>query len=57
MAKLFADMEGYEIDSNQELIATSIMNMGASFFNCYVASASLSRSYVQYAAGGKTQVR
>lgn len=40
----------------QELMAYGVTNTVCSMLNCYVSSASLSRSLVQEAAGGKTQV-
>jgi len=56
MAKLFAKKHSYRLDANQELIAYGIANAGCSTLNCYVSTASLSRSLVQEAAGGRTQV-
>lgn len=41
----------------QEFIAYGITNIGSSFFSCYISAASLSRSLVQEAVGGRTQVR
>ena len=41
----------------QEFIAYGVTNMGSSFFSCYTSAASLSRSLIQEAVGGKTQVR
>nr|AKN21612.1 slc26a-8 [Schmidtea mediterranea] len=56
LAKLFSKKHGYEIDTNQELIAYGIMNFVASFFLCYPSASSLSRSAVQESVGGKTQL-
>ena len=56
MVKLFSNLQKYEVDSNQELLAYGVTNMVCAPLNCYVGTASLSRSYVQYSAGGKTQV-
>jgi len=40
----------------QELLAYGIANVTCSMLNCYVSTASLSRSLVQESSGGKTQV-
>lgn len=56
MAKMFAQKHGYSLDSNQELKAYGITNFVCSILNCYVGTASLSRSVLQEAAGGRTQV-
>jgi len=56
MAKIFARKSQYQIDSNQELYALGASNVLGSFFSCVPVSASLSRSVLQYATGGKTQI-
>ncbi|XP_056001292.1 sulfate transporter-like isoform X2 [Ostrea edulis] len=56
MGKILARKEGYEIDSNQELIAYAITNVGSSFFSSVASSASLSRSLIQEHVGGVTQL-
>ena len=43
-AKTFAAKNGYEIDTNQELLALGVANLCGGFFQCYPAAASLSRS-------------
>jgi len=40
----------------QELIAYGMSNVVGSFFSCFMAAASLSRSLVQDGVGGQTQV-
>lgn len=56
MSKIFAKKHNYEIDSNQELLASGAANIVTSCFSGFMSSASLSRSLVQEAVGGKTQV-
>nr|7V73_A Chain A, Prestin [Homo sapiens]7V74_A Chain A, prestin [Homo sapiens]7V75_A Chain A, prestin [Homo sapiens] len=56
VGKTFAKKHGYQIDGNQELIALGLMNIVGSFFSCYPATGSFSRSAVNESAGGKTQV-
>ncbi|EDV24935.1 uncharacterized protein TRIADDRAFT_24909 [Trichoplax adhaerens] len=56
LVKVFQKKHGYPTDSNQELIAYGLSNIFGSFFSCFVASGSLSRSAVQDNLGGKTQV-
>ena len=40
----------------QEFVAYGFTNIACSFFSCYTHAASLSRSLIQEAIGGKTQV-
>ncbi|XP_022187439.2 solute carrier family 26 member 6-like [Nilaparvata lugens] len=56
MASIFARRDNYDIDANQELLASGCGNLFASFFSCIPFCASLSRSSVQYSVGGKTQL-
>ncbi|XP_036140086.1 solute carrier family 26 member 10 isoform X2 [Monomorium pharaonis] len=56
MALIFAQKEGYEIDSNQELMAQGMGNLVGSFFSCMPITASLSRSLIQVTVGGHTQL-
>ncbi|KAG5684088.1 hypothetical protein PVAND_013337 [Polypedilum vanderplanki] len=56
MALIFAKKEYYEVRPNQELLALGISNIFGSFFSCIPLSCSLSRSMIQYLAGGKTQL-
>ncbi|XP_067927972.1 prestin-like isoform X2 [Watersipora subatra] len=56
MSKIFAKKHNYEIDSDQELLAHGFSNVFGSFFLCFTACASLSRSAVQDNQGGKSQV-
>ncbi len=57
MAKIFARKRGYEVDSNQELMAHGLSNVTGSFFLCMPVAASLSRSLLQESVGGQTQVK
>ncbi|KAL0111684.1 hypothetical protein PUN28_013108 [Cardiocondyla obscurior] len=56
MALIFAQKVGYEVDSNQELMAQGLGNLVGSFFSCMPITASLSRSLIQQTVGGHTQL-
>lgn len=56
MALIFAKKENYKIDFNQELLAIGTGNILGSGFRCIPFAASLSRSVIQHAVGGKTQI-
>jgi len=56
MAKIFAGKCQYTVDNNQELLALGAANLVGSFFSCVPVSASLSRSLLQFATGGVTQI-
>lgn len=55
MAIIFAKKEYYEVRPNQELLALGLSNIVGSCFFCLPMCCSLSRSVIQYNAGGKTQ--
>lgn len=56
MSLIFAKKEYYEVRPNQELLALGLSNLVGSWFSCLPISCSLSRSLIQYNAGGKTQL-
>ncbi|XP_069822869.1 solute carrier family 26 member 6 [Dendropsophus ebraccatus] len=56
LVKMFAVKHGYNIDSNQELIALGLSNSFGSFFQCFTIGTAMSRSLVQESTGGKSQV-
>ncbi|CAH1802534.1 unnamed protein product [Owenia fusiformis] len=56
LSKLFAKKHGYDVDSNQELIAMGMTNVSCSFFSCYTSACSMSRTLVLESAGGVTQI-
>ncbi|KAJ8683173.1 hypothetical protein QAD02_018965 [Eretmocerus hayati] len=56
MSLILAKKGHYEVDSNQELLAMGSSNIFGAFFSCMPVSASLSRSLIQQAVGGKTQL-
>ncbi|TGZ66189.1 hypothetical protein CRM22_005456 [Opisthorchis felineus] len=56
LTRIFSKRFDYEIDSNQELFAFGFTNSISSCFHAFPSAASLSRSAVQVAAGGKTEV-
>ncbi|KAF5276713.1 hypothetical protein FQR65_LT16240 [Abscondita terminalis] len=56
MALIVAQKDHYEVDSNQELLALSFSNCFGSFFSCMPLTASLSRTMIQQAVGGVTQI-
>ncbi|XP_059505759.1 solute carrier family 26 member 6 isoform X1 [Stegostoma tigrinum] len=56
LGKIFALKHGYQVDSNQELIALGLSNFVGGFFQCFAVSCSMSRSLVQETTGGNTQL-
>ncbi|KER20127.1 hypothetical protein T265_15387 [Opisthorchis viverrini] len=56
LTRIFSKRFDYEVDSNQELFAFGLTNSISSCFHAFPSAASLSRSAVQVAAGGKTEV-
>lgn len=56
MAKIFAKRQKYNVDATQELYALGLSNVCGSFFGCAPVAASLSRSLIQEAVGGVTQI-
>lgn len=56
LALLFAARERYEVDGNQELLALGAASLFGSLFACIPVSASPSRSSLQMAVGGRTQL-
>ncbi|XP_050721947.1 sulfate anion transporter 1-like [Eriocheir sinensis] len=56
MTKIIAKKKGYTIDPTQEMYAQGFINLFGSFFSCAPMSVSLSRSMVQEAAGGVTNI-
>lgn len=55
-AQQLATKYHYDLDADQELIALGVSNLGAGFFRGFLGGGSLSRSMVNDAAGGRTQV-
>ncbi|KAI3357252.1 hypothetical protein L3Q82_015701 [Scortum barcoo] len=56
LGRIFALKYGYNVDSNQELIALGLSNSIGGIFQCFAISCSMSRTMVQESTGGKTQV-
>jgi SulP family sulfate permease len=56
LAQAFAEKNGYEVNSNQELVALGSANILAALWQGFPVSASQSRTSVVDAAGGRTQV-
>ena len=56
MAKTFSRKCNYPIDNNQELLALGAANLVASFTSCIPVSGSPSRTLLQYATGGRSQI-
>lgn len=56
MASIFAKKLNYEINGNQEILASGVGNIVGSFFSCMPFAASLSRSLIQESVGGRTQI-
>ena len=55
-AKTFADQHGYRVDSNQEMIALGLANIGSGLFGGLAAGGSLSQSAVNDGAGARTEL-
>ncbi|KAM9311737.1 pendrin-like [Gastrophryne carolinensis] len=56
VAKVYATKHSYIINGSQELIAFGITNMFVGSFSCFVSCSALSRTAIQEATGGKTQI-
>jgi high affinity sulfate transporter 1 len=56
MARTFASKHGYRIDANQELLALSMVNLGAGLTQAYPVAGSMSRTAVADSAGQKSQL-
>jgi SulP family sulfate permease len=56
LARAFADMNGYEVASNQELAALGAANLCNGLFQGFAVTGSQSRTAINDAAGGKTQL-
>ncbi len=54
IARAIAIKSGQELDGNQEFIGQGLSNTVGSFFQCYAASGSFTRSGVNYEAGART---
>jgi MFS superfamily sulfate permease-like transporter len=55
-AKLLAKKNGYVVNPDQEFFAYGIMNLGGSFFGSFPTAGALSRTVLQDATGGQTQL-
>jgi sulfate permease, SulP family len=55
-AKTFADKHGYRLDSNQEMIALGLANIGSGLFGGLAAGGSLSQTAVNDGAGARSEV-
>jgi high affinity sulfate transporter 1 len=55
-ATTFADKHGYRVDSNQEMIALGIANIGSGFLGGLAGGGSLSQTAVNDGAGARTQM-
>jgi high affinity sulfate transporter 1 len=56
VAHEFAEKHGYEVDSDQELNAHAVVNLGSGLFGGLIAAGSMSSSAVKEGAGARTQV-
>jgi SulP family sulfate permease len=56
LARAFAAKNHYEVRPNQELLALSVANLAAGFFQGFSVGASQSRTTVNDATGGRTQL-
>lgn len=55
IAKPLAIKEGFDLDANQELFALGMANVFGSFFSCFPAAGSFTRTAVNFSAGAKSQ--
>jgi SulP family sulfate permease len=55
-ATTFAEKHGYRLDSNQEMIALGLANIGSGFLGGLAAGGSLSQSAVNEGAGARTEL-
>ena len=55
-ATTFADKHGYRLDSNQEMIALGMANIGSGFLGGLAGGGSLSQTAVNDGAGARTQM-
>lgn len=55
ISKSIAHHSNEKIDNNQEFFSRGISNLLGSFFNCFLGSASLGRSALNYFTGAKTR--
>ncbi len=55
ISKIMAGRTRRRVDVNRELVALGLSNLGASFFFCYPAAGSFSKSSVSYQAGTRSQ--
>ena len=55
-ATTFAEKHGYRLDSNQEMIALGLANIGSGFLGGLAAGGSLSQSAVNDGAGARTEL-
>ena len=55
-ATTFADKHGYRLDSNQEMIALGVANIGSGFLGGLAGGGSLSQSAVNDSAGARTEM-
>ncbi|KAK9749832.1 hypothetical protein RND81_02G153800 [Saponaria officinalis] len=56
IARTFANIRGYELNGNQEMVAHGVSNIVGSFTSSIVVSGGFSRSTVNYMAGCQTTV-
>ena len=55
MAKAIAARTRHRLDMNQQCVSEGLANIAGSFFQCYPGSGSLTRSYINYQAGARSQ--
>jgi sulfate permease, SulP family len=54
IARAIAARSGQQLDGNREFVGQGLSNLIGSFFSCYPASGSFTRTGVNYAAGART---
>ncbi|XP_057731412.1 low affinity sulfate transporter 3 [Arachis stenosperma] len=56
VGRSFANIKGYHLDGNKEMLAMGCMNIAGSLTSCYVSTGSFSRTAVNFSAGCQTAV-
>jgi sulfate permease, SulP family len=56
LGREYADVHGYDIDTNQEIVALGASNVAAGFFQGMVVTGAITRSSILEAAGSRTQL-
>ncbi|HZP27437.1 MAG TPA: sulfate permease [Acidimicrobiia bacterium] len=56
LGREYADVHGYELDTNQEIVALGASNVAAGFFQGMIVTGAITRSSILEAAGARSQL-